>query len=67
MNSRKQMDARETLLFLFAGLLVSAWLKADIQLYFAFVAGAIGKTAAFNWGNAKEHEAKAKAANGTPA
>ncbi len=59
--SRKVQEARETALLLFAGLLVVAWLKADAQLYFGFVAGVIGKTGVFNWGNAKEWEAKGKA------
>ena len=61
-GERKFRESRETALLLFAGLLVCAWLKADIQLFFGFAAAVVGKSGVFNWGNAQEHKAKGPAA-----
>lgn len=58
-GGRKLADSRETLLALLLGLGVCAYLKTDVNLYFAFAAAAVGKSGVFNWGNAKEHQAKA--------
>lgn len=63
-GSRKLTDARETMVALLIGFTVAAYFRVDVQLYFAFAAGVVGKSGVFNWGNAKEHEAAKEVKNG---
>ena len=59
-GSRKLAVDQQSALLLVLGLLIVSWLKAPVEAYYAFVAGVVGKTGVFTWGNTKEHEAEAK-------
>lgn len=59
-GSRKLYVDNQSALLLVLGLLIVSWLKAPVEAYYAFVAGVVGKTGVFAWGNSKEHEAAVK-------
>ena len=61
-GERKLIEARQTALFLLAGLVVAGLFKMEAELYLAFALGMAGKTGAFMWGNAKEHQAQTPSA-----
>ena len=56
-KSTKVQESRETALLLFAGFLVAAYLKCDVNLYYGFGAMVVGKTGVFMWGKSKEYQA----------
>lgn len=55
-KSTKRQESFENAILLLAGLGVVAYLKADPQLYFAFVLGVGGKQWGFMWGKDKEYK-----------
>jgi hypothetical protein len=58
-GARKVKHAREQGLLLFAGFALAVWMKADGQLFLAYVAGLTGLSGAFIYGNVKEHQSSA--------
>lgn len=61
-GTRKVGVSRETLVSLLLGMMFCAWMKADVQLYFAFGAFVVGRDFSFMWANTKEHAANKTAA-----
>lgn len=59
-GQRKLRHAREMALLLVLGFALAVWCKAPAELFVAFVTGLGVQSGAFVWGNAREHEAKAK-------
>lgn len=53
---RKQKVSLQTMIFLVAGLAISAWAKLDYQLYLAYVIGVTGGSLGFMWGNSQEYK-----------
>lgn len=56
-GSRKQSVSTTSMLFLLAGLAMVAWMKADVQLFIAYVVGVGGTNFSFMWSNSREHAA----------
>lgn len=55
-GARKLTHAREQGLLLLCGFSLAVWMKADGQLFLAYVAGLTGLSGAFIYGNVKEHQ-----------
>ena len=55
-GNRKIKDAYYNGALLLVGLGLAGYFGLTADIYFAFVAGVIGKAGAFAWGNAKEYE-----------
>lgn len=60
-GGRKMAVDRTTKLFLLAGFMLAVWMKADNQLFIAYVVAISGTSFGFMWGNAQEHKADAAA------
>lgn len=55
---RKQKVNLITQIFLLVGLGLSAWMKADFQLYLCYAIACTGANFGFVWGNIREHQAE---------
>lgn len=56
---RKQKVNLITQIFLLVGLGLSAWMKADFQLYLCYALGVTGGNIAFVWGDIRQNQAQA--------